>query len=93
MELRNSVMNNKGFLGLIGLLLTVAIISFIAYFMFKQYLGKPTGMDQNTQEMVNQAGIDTASQAGILVSAKSLVNGIEESQRIQSQQLANDLGQ
>lgn len=71
----------------------IAIISIAAYFMFKQYLGKPTGMDQNTQEMANQAGIDTTSQASILSSVKSTINRVNEAQQGQDQQYANALGQ
>jgi hypothetical protein len=81
-------MNNKGFTGLIGLLLIVGFISIAAYFIFKQYFGKPTGMDQNTQEMAAQEGIDTTSQTGILDSVKSKIKGIQEAQDSQSQ-LAN----
>jgi uncharacterized protein YpmB len=74
-------MNNRGFIGLIGLLLTVAIISVFAYFIFTKYFGKPTGMDQNTQEMADQAGIDTTSQTSILGSVKFVIKGVNEAQQ------------
>lgn len=86
-------MNNKGFFGLIGLLIAIAFISLLAYFVFVKYFGKPTGMNQDTQELANQAGIDTSSQTGILDSVKSKIKGIQESQDSQSQQLVNVLGQ
>ena len=85
-------MNNKGFAGLIGLLLAVAIVAFVAYIMFKQYFQNPTGMDQRTQQIANQAGIDTTSQAGAIDSARSLVNSLNDSQRVQDEQIANALG-
>jgi hypothetical protein len=86
-------MNNKGFIGLIGLLIAVAFISVLAYFVFTKYFGKPTGMDQNTLEMANQAGIDTTSQTSILDTTKAAIKGIEEAQQNQSQQLENSSAQ
>jgi len=86
-------MNNRGFGGFIGLLLTLAIISFLAYLISVHYLGKPQGMDQNTQQIVNQAGIDTTSQSSILDSTKSTIRTVEEMQHNQSDQLTNALSQ
>jgi hypothetical protein len=74
-------MNNKGFLGMVGLLFAIAIISAMAYFVFTKYLGKPTGMDQNTQEMAQQAGIDTTNQTSILDSTKSVIKDINQKQQ------------
>jgi uncharacterized protein YpmB len=73
--------NNKGFMGIVALLLAVAIISCFAYFVFTKYFGKPTGMDQSTQEMADQAGIDTTSQTSILGSVKSVIKGVNEAQQ------------
>ena len=84
-------MNTKGFVGLLGLLLTVGIICFMAYFTLKQYFGKPP-MDQQTQDAAKQAGIDTSSQQGIVDSVRSTVKDIEASQLHQSQQMMNSLG-
>ena len=73
-------MNNKGFMGMVGLILTVAIICFMAYFVYKKYMLKPTGMDQNTQSMAQEAGFDTSSQTGILSSAKSIIKDAENTE-------------
>jgi len=73
--------NNRGFIGLIGLLLAVAFISVLAYFVFTKYFGKPTGMDQGTQEIANEAGIDTTSQTSILDSVKSTIKDVDKAQQ------------
>ena len=67
-------------MGLVGLLVAVAIIAFLAYLMSKQYFSKPTGMDQNTQEIAHQAGIDTTSQLSILDSAKATIKNAEDTE-------------
>ena len=61
----------------------------MAYFMFKQYTAKPTGMTNETQEIVNQAGIDTSSQIGIISSTKSILKSAQDSESTQEQQAAN----
>ncbi len=86
-------MNNKGFFGLVGLLVAVAFICFMAYFMYKQYFGRPTGMDQSTQDAAQQAGVDTSSQSGIFGSVKSMINGVNDAEQQQAQQLDNAVAQ
>ena len=87
-------MNNKGFVGMIGLLLTVVIISFVAYFAFTQYFGKPTKqMDQSTQKMVTEAGIDPTSQQAILESTKARLKGLEQLQQQSADQTLNIINQ
>ena len=84
-------MNNKGFIGLIGLILTAAIICLLAYFSFTQYFGKPA-MDQETKAMTTEAGIDTSTgEIGTLRSMKSKIKDAEELQLRQSQKIDNEL--
>ena len=71
----------------------VAIISIAAYFIFKKYFSKPTGMDQSTQEAAQQSGIDTTSQKSIFDSVKSQINSIQDAQQRQLDQYSNATAQ
>ena len=56
-------MNKKGFFGLIGLLIAKAFISLLAYFVFVKYFGKPTGMNQDTQELAGTSLVSEVYQS------------------------------
>jgi hypothetical protein len=84
------MMNNKGFMGLIGLVFTVMIIGVLAYFIFPKYFGESTGMDQQTKNIAQQSGIDTTSQSSILESTK---NRIKELEAMQNEQAKKALGE
>ena len=87
-------MNNKGFMGMIGLLLTAVIVCFLAYISFTQYFGKPSEhMDKPTQKMAADAGIDTSSQQAVLESTKAKIKDIEAMELKREDQLMNSLNQ
>ena len=87
-------MNNKGFMGMIGLLLTAVIICYLAYISFTQYFGKPSAhMDQPTQQMATDAGIDTSSQQAVLESTKAKIRDVEAMELKREDQLMNTLNQ
>lgn len=73
-------MNNKGFAGLIGLLISVGIIFLIAYFAFQIYFGSTATSvpaDEPTTSAVADAGINTSSQKSVLDSTKSKIKELE----------------
>ena len=85
-------MNNKGFMGMVGLLLTAVIICVLAYIAYTRYLGNPSArMDQSTKQTLQDAGIDTTSEMGILQSTKSKIKDIEQIELQRPQQLMNSL--
>lgn len=85
-------MNNKGFAGLLSLVLSVAIISVLMYFVFTRYFLKPSAsMDQPTQKAVQEAGIDTTSQFGVLESTKAKIKQIEAQQVERADHLVDDM--
>ncbi len=87
-------MKNKGFMGMIGLLLAAVIVGFLAYLSFTQYFGKPSAhMDEPTQQMATDAGIDTSSQQAVLESTKAKIKNIEAMELKQEDQLMNTLKQ
>jgi hypothetical protein len=84
------MMNNKGFMGLIGLVLTVLIVGVLAYFIFPKYFREPTGMNQQTKDTAKEAGIDTTSQSSILESTKTRIKDIEAMQVQQAKQATGE---
>jgi hypothetical protein len=90
LNLRGKRMNQKGFIGIIGLLLAVGIISFMAYFAFKDYFTNPTGMNKESQQVAHQAGIETTSQVSVIKSVKSQVQDIQAIQEQQIEQVMSD---
>jgi hypothetical protein len=85
-------MNHKGFIGMIGLMLTAAIIGFLACITFKQYFNKPADkLDPSTQKAIQDSGIDTSSQLGILESAKSTIKQANQTELKRSEETMNSL--
>jgi hypothetical protein len=83
-------MNNKGFMSLLGLIVTMAIIGGMAYFVFTRYLGKPP-IDAQTKEAAREAGIDTSNQKTILQSTAAQIKALQTDQIHQSQDMMNSL--
>lgn len=72
-----NIKNNKAFMSLLGLLLSIAIIVFVAYKVYNLYLKSPS-MSQETRESLSSQGIDTSSQAGAFQSTKQKVSDINK---------------
>lgn len=69
--------NQRAFASFIGLLLSMVIVVFIAYMVFKAYLGKPS-IDRQTQKALSEQGISTSSPKTILDSTRATIKGIEK---------------
>ncbi|HOW36051.1 MAG TPA: hypothetical protein PL155_06535 [Candidatus Omnitrophota bacterium] len=69
--------NRKAFASFIGLLLSIVIVVFVAYMVFKVYLAKPS-VDQQTQKTLSEQGISTSSPKTILDSTRATLKGIEK---------------
>ena len=81
-------MNSKGFVGLLGLIITAAIISFLAYIMLTRYFDQSSvTMDAPAQEAVKEAGINTSTQRTVLESTKAKIKDIEKMQQQQADTL------
>lgn len=61
----------------IELLLVLAIIMFIAFKVFKAYFKQPS-LNKETQRLISEQGIDTASYKSIIDSTKKKLQGIQD---------------
>lgn len=61
----------------IELLLVLAIIAFIAFRVFKFYFKNPS-FNKETQRVISEQGIDTASYESIIDSTKKKLQGIQD---------------
>ncbi len=66
----------QGF-GFVSLLLTVAILSLVYYFVLTRYISRPA-IDEPTQKILAEQGIDTSTQQSILNSAVSEIKRLEK---------------
>ena len=78
--------NEKGFLSLIGLLVALAIISFLCYNFLTVYFKKPV-FDQQTQESLKQQGMDVSNYQTVLDSARKTVEKVNKQQADYQEQL------
>jgi cell division protein FtsL len=67
---------NKGF-ALLGTILAVAIILLMAFYVLKAYQKKPA-IDESTQTVLQEQGIDTSSQKAVLDSAKDRITDLNK---------------
>ena len=68
--------NRRGdFLGLIGLLLLVGVVIFLAQYFLKSSYLKPK-LDKESQEAAAEAGINTANYQTVVQSTRDTVQGI-----------------
>ncbi|MFH1359540.1 MAG: hypothetical protein ABIJ41_00690 [Candidatus Omnitrophota bacterium] len=88
MTMRNG--NEKGFASLIGMLLAIAIVAFLAYKAITTYYQKPSA-DQETQKTMKEQGIDTSTYRSALDSAKQKTAGIEKMMQEREDLLQKDL--
>ena len=87
----NRLRSEKAFASLIGLLLAIAIIVFVAYKIYGVYLGKPTVEDKQTRKVLSEQGLDTSGAVGTYQSTKSKVGDIKKMIADQSDQLPSDM--
>ncbi len=69
--------SEKGFLSLVGILLTLVIISILVYISLTTYFKKPV-TDQKTERSLSEQGIDASSQKAVLDSVRT---SLEESNK------------
>ena len=67
---------NKGF-SFVGILIVVAIVGFLYYYASMNYFGKST-LDEETEEQLEEQGIDTSSQGALLESALERIDEMED---------------
>lgn len=72
---------NAGFIGLLGLLLTLVIISIMAYLALNSYL-KPPLPQKNIEKSLplSEQGIDTASYQSVVDTTKKKLDDIQKQQ-------------
>ncbi len=87
----NPLRSEKAFASLIGLLLAIAIIVFVAYKVYGVYLGKPTVQDKQTRKALSEQGLDTSSAVGTYQSTKGRVGDIKKMIADQSDQLPPEM--
>jgi hypothetical protein len=75
-------LGQQGFLSIVGLLLTVLVMGFLAYFMMKTYFQKPP-VDQATATSLEQAGIRSDNYQVLMNSVKQQLGDINKRQQDQ----------
>lgn len=75
----------NGFFTLLGIVLTMAIILVLFYYLFNTYFKQPV-VDKESQKSFNEYNIDTANYKTIMDSTRDRVKGIEKDMLNQSQQ-------
>ncbi|MFH1201592.1 MAG: type II secretion system protein [Candidatus Omnitrophota bacterium] len=73
------MLKQKRAFGFIEILLVLVIISFLSYFILKTYLKKPN-LNNDTQKVLTEEGIDSTNQKALLDSIKSKVGAINKQQ-------------
>ncbi len=77
--------NKKGFASLIGLVLAVAIVCFLAYIALNTYFKRPIA-DKSLNQTLSEQKIDTTSYQSLIKSTKSKIEDITQQR---SQELEN----
>jgi type II secretory pathway pseudopilin PulG len=72
-----SFKNNKGFIGLIEILIAIVIISGLMYFMLKRFAGTPV-LDKDTKKAMSEQGIDSTNYKTIVDTTRTSVQAIQE---------------
>lgn len=78
----------KGFLSLLGLILTVGIIIFLCYLSINTYLKKPV-VDKKSRDALAKQGIDTSSQQAVLESTKRRIADINKKANRRADEIIN----
>ena len=74
--MRFRIKEEKGFLMYIGLIFAVAIILFLAYYLFNTYYKKPS-FEESIQESLSTQGIDSSNYRSVVDSTRKKVDDIE----------------
>jgi competence protein ComGC len=72
-----SFRNNKGFIGLLEILLAIVIIGFLMFFMLKRYTATPV-LDKDTKKAMSEQGIDSTNYKTIVDTTRTSVQAIQE---------------
>ena len=80
------VRQEKGFLGLLEIILTLLIIALIYIFIIKVYFNKPNN-DNQIQKSLSEYDIDSFSPQGIIDTTKEKVDALNKKQLEQYKQL------
>lgn len=67
----------KGFVGIIGLLLSVTILCTLGFFVYKAYLRRPV-VDKTTQKSLSEHGIKDVKYETLVDTAERKLKGIEQ---------------
>jgi type II secretory pathway pseudopilin PulG len=81
--------NNKGFIGLLEILITTAIIGVLMYFMLKHYSGAPA-IDKETKKAMSEQGIDSTNYKTIIDTARTSVQAIQEKEAQRLDEIMDD---
>jgi len=76
MKVNPSRIFNRGF-GLIEIILVAAVICFIAFLGLKAYVHNPV-VDEPTQKILSEQGIDASSQKAVLDSTRDKISEINK---------------
>jgi competence protein ComGC len=72
-----SFKNNRGFIGLLEILIAIVIIGFLMYIMLKRYAGTPV-LDKDTKNAMSEQGIDSTNYKTIVDTTRTSVQAIQE---------------
>lgn len=78
---------NDGFVSLLGVLLTLVIISVLSYMVFKNYYSATPQSDKSIEKPLAEAGINTTSYSTVLDSTKTRINDLSQQQMKAAEQL------
>ena len=90
--MRKNLCEEKGFIGLLSLLFSLAVVCALAYFAYGVYFKKPIA-DQQTQEMLSSQNIDTSTPKTILDSTRTQIKGMEKMIQERESQVLDDAEQ
>jgi hypothetical protein len=76
-----------GFLTIIGMVIAVAIVCILFYFVAKTYLMRPKDIDQQTAQDLHKQGIDSTNYRTIIDSTRKTVGDLKQQQQDRIRQL------
>lgn len=79
--------NTKGFFTLLGLILAIAIILFLAQTVLKNYYEKPV-LDKTTEQSISGSGIDVTTYHNVVGSTRQKVSDIEKQMQDYGKQIS-----
>ncbi len=74
--------------GLIEIVLVLAIIAFLYYFMAKSHFGKPN-IDKETQKIASEQGIDTANYKSLVDTVKKKLKDSQDQETKRANEIEN----